>query len=91
MARILETIANAATQGVTLTALRVTVDADDRRVEIDAIGAGRDRAAAQQTIDQFLRALSDSRVFAGPITSPTRRARTDEGSVEFSAVYRVRK
>jgi hypothetical protein len=91
MARVLESIGNAATQGVTLTALRVTAEGDDWRVEINAIGADRDRAAAHQTIDQFLRALSDAPMFAEPITSPTRRVLTAVGGVEVFAVYRVRR
>lgn len=91
MARVLETVANAAPQGVTLRSFRATPDRGDWTVSVDAVAAGRHLAAARQAGDQFLRALAESPVLGEPLRQPTRRYLPGLGGVEIAAAYRVRK
>ena len=91
MARVLETIANAAPHGVTLRVFQATPAGGDWTVRVDAIASGRDLAEARQAGDQFLRALAGSSLLDEPLREPTRRYVPDLGGMEISAAYRVRK
>ena len=91
MARVLETVANAAPQDVRLRSLRATPDGGDWNVSVEAIAAGRDLTAARQAADQFLRAIAESTVLSEPVRPPTRRYVPDRGGVEISVAYRVPK
>jgi hypothetical protein len=91
LARVLETVANAAPQGVTLRSLRAVPDGDHWSVSFDAFAASGDQAAARQAADLFLRALARSPVFDEPHRPATRRFVPDAGGVEIAAVYRVRR
>ena len=90
MARVLEAVAQAAPQGVTLRSLRVLPDDGHWRVSFDALAAGGDEAASREAADRFLRALSESAIFGEPLRPPTRRFLL-AGGVEIAAAYRVRR
>ena len=91
MARVLEAVARATSQGVTVRSFRAMPEGGSWNVSVDAVAAGRDLAAARQAGDQFLRALTESPAFDEPVRQPTRRYVPDGGGVEMSATYRVRK
>jgi len=91
MARVLEALANAAPQGVTLRSLRVMPDDGHWNVSFDAFAAGTDQTRASQAAESFLRALARSPLFNEPLQPPTRRFVPDAGGVEIAAGYRVRK
>lgn len=91
MARVLEVVANAAAEGVTLRSLRATPDSGHWNVSFDAFAAAPGQDAARKAADQFLHALSRSPVFDQPLRPPTRRLLPNAGGVEISAAYLVRK
>jgi Tfp pilus assembly PilM family ATPase len=88
MARVLETVGNAAQPGVALKALRVLPDGRHWSVNVDAFAAGSDRSASVQAAERFLRALSGSPIFNDPLRVPVIRD-APEGGSEISAGYRV--
>jgi Tfp pilus assembly PilM family ATPase len=88
MARVLESVARAAPQGITLRSLRALPDGSHWNVSLDAFAAG-DETVSRQIADHFLRALSEAPRFGEPIRQPARRFGPD--GVEIAAVYRVRK
>lgn len=90
MARVLESIANAAPHGVTLKSLRALPDGNHWNVSVEAFAAGDDAAAARRIAEDFLRALAESPWFAESLRPPTRRI-VPESRVEISTAYRVRK
>jgi len=90
MARMLEAMAQAAQQGVTLRSLRVLPDGGHWSVSFDAFAVGGDEAASRQAADRFLRALSESATFGEPLRPPMRRF-LPAGGVEIAAAYRVRR
>ena len=91
MARVLEALANAAPQGVTLRSVRAMPDGGHWNVSIAAFAAGADQTLARQAAERFLRALARSPLFGEPLRPPTLRFAPDAGGVEIAAGYRVRK
>ena len=90
MARVLEAVANAAPQGVTLKSLRALSNGNYWNVSVEAFAASRDVGDARARAEDFLRALAALPLFADPLRSPTRRDVPQSG-VEIAAAYRVRK
>jgi Tfp pilus assembly PilM family ATPase len=91
MARVLEALANAAAPGIALRSFGASSGGSHWNVSFEAIALGRDQTEARRSIDQFVGALSESRVFAESVRPPTRRVTADGGVIEISATYRVRK
>jgi Tfp pilus assembly PilM family ATPase len=91
MARVLEALANAAPQGVTVRSLRAMPDGGHWNVSIDAFAAGADKALARQAAESFLRALARSPLFDEPLQPATLRFAPDARGVAIAAGYRVSK
>ena len=91
MARVLEAVAKAAPQGVTLASLRAVPDGRHWNVSFDAFAAGADEAVARQAADRFLRALAQSSTFEEPLRLSMRRFVPDARGIQIAASYRVRK
>ncbi len=90
MARVLEAVANAVPQGVTLRSLRAVPHGSHWKVSFDAFAAGANETAARESADRFLRALAQSS-FNEPLRPATQRFVADAGGVEIAADYLVRK
>ena len=88
LARVLETVADAAPPWVTLKSLTALREGNEWNITVNALAAGRDSAAAQKAADQFLRVLSASPMFGEPVRPPTRRSLPY--GVDVAASYRVR-
>ena len=88
MARVLEALANAAPQGVTVKSLRAMPDGGHWNVSFDALAAGADelRAPGRREFPTRAAVVADE-----PLQPPTRRFVPDAGGVEIAAGYRVRK
>jgi len=91
IARVLEALANATPQGVTVRTLRAMPDGSHWTVSFNAFAAGADQTLARQAAESFLQALARSPLFGEPLQPPTRRFVPDAGGVEIAARYRVRK
>jgi Tfp pilus assembly protein PilN len=91
MARVLEAIANAAPQSVTVRSVAMTADGPHWTVRLDAFAAGADRTIASGAADEFLRALEQSAIFDERLQPPTRRFGPAAAGVEIAAAYRVAK
>jgi Tfp pilus assembly protein PilN/Tfp pilus assembly PilM family ATPase len=92
MARLLEMLANAAPDDVTLTSVRALPDRDAWSVTVEAFSNGPDVVRARNASESFLRTLEDSPFFGTPLQPPTRRiVGGSRRGIELAARYRVRK
>lgn len=87
LARVLETVVHAAPPGVTLKSLKASRNGDEWNIDVTALAAGRDGAAAQRAAEQFLDALSASQL-GEPIRPPA--SRSQPNGVDVAVTYRVR-
>jgi len=86
LARVFETIANAAPPAVTLRSMRGSREGRQWSVSVSAHAAGADETAARDAAARFLRALS---ILGEPLRPPTIRFLPETGGVELAATYRV--
>lgn len=91
MARVLEAIASAAPQNVTVRSLDITADGTHWNVSLDAFAAGADQTVARAAADEFLRALEQSPIVDEQLRPPARRFVPAPAGVEIAAAYRVAK
>ena len=88
LARVLETVSDAALPEITLKSVNASRDGSEWNISVNALAAGRDGAAAHEAAERFLRALSASPLLGQPVRPPTRRSLAD--GVDVAATYRVR-
>jgi hypothetical protein len=91
MARILQTVAEAAPPGVAVTAVKAATDGDAWRVFVDARLNGANPAVLRVGGDTFLSRLASSQTLNAPVRPITRRSIPGANAVELTAEFVVPK
>jgi hypothetical protein len=91
MARVLDAVAHAAAENVTVRHVNALRDGGHWNVTVEVVATARDSSAASAATDAFLRRLQQSTMFGEPIRPPVRRTLAGDAGAELVAVYQVRR